>query len=176
LTAIKFWLIASIPVLFICYNYMRKRKRIVRKHQNFYLSVILYSFFSIISAVFIVFIFSANIQVVNSLNQPKVTGADAAALNQAPDKFNQVMREVEDYTRQHIAALAPNNDAGDSSAVLDEIDFIGADRALVRYHDNSDQYLAEEIFSDNNRQIDISRFILKVKDGVDFSGGSYGGN
>jgi hypothetical protein len=173
----KFWLISAIPVFFFLYNHLRRRKKMQeeRRHE-FYLGVAVYSLFSVVAVIFIVFIFSVNIQSVNGFNRAKAVPADAAGLDQGSNNFDQVMQEVEDYTRQNIALLTVNNDAGGSEAVVDSVNFISDNHALVYYHENSDQYLAEEIFADSNHQVYISRFILKNKNGADYSGGAYGGN
>ena len=73
------------------------------------------------------------------------------------------MDEVEAYIRNNISAIASANNAGGADAAVDSVDFINVNRALIFYHTGADNYLAEVVFDDENGQINVERFILKVK-------------
>ena len=59
---------------------MRKRKKVRQKRENFYLGVALYTLFSIISLIFIIFIFSGNFQPAGGVNHEKIAVADVSYL------------------------------------------------------------------------------------------------
>ncbi|MDD4902564.1 MAG: hypothetical protein PHE24_05515 [Patescibacteria group bacterium] len=153
---------------------MRQRKKIREKRENFFLGVALYSLFSVAAAVFLVFIFSGNVQFAAGVNRQKIAPVDAADRDLVVDSFNKALDEVESYIRGNISALAEANHAGDSSATVDDVDFINVNRALIFYHGQADRYLAEVVFNDNNHQVNVERFILKIKNDTDYSGGVYG--
>jgi hypothetical protein len=173
-TALKFWLIASLPLLFILYNYMRKRKKNNLSEKNFYLGVAVYTVFLIFATAFIVFIFSGNELVAGQFDRGEISAASAAGSISSYDYFNKTMNDVEAYAHGNISKLAAANNAGGGGAQVDSVNFINFNRALIFYHENSDKYLAEVVFSDRNERVNIERFILKIKNDSDYSRGVYG--
>ncbi len=154
---------------------MRQRKKIQKKQENFYLGVAVYSLFSVMAVVFLVFVFSVSLQFAYGVKQQRIVAVDAAPrVNSVADNFDRMMGEVEAYTRQNISTLAATNGAGDGSSAVDAVDFINVNRALIFYHEQHDKYLAEVVFDDNNHQVNIERFILKIKNDNDYSRGVYG--
>ena len=151
---------------------MRQRKKIRQKKNDFYLGVALYSVLSIVALVFLAFIFSNNLEVSGQANRQTIVSA--AALHPEVDSFSRVMDEVDAYTRNHIGDLALANNVGGTASTVDSVDFINYNRALVFYHENKDRYLSEEVFHDQGGRINVERFILKIKNDVDYSHGVYG--
>jgi ABC-type glutathione transport system ATPase component len=173
-TSGKFWLISALPVLFILYNHMRQRKKFRQKRNNTYLGVAVYTIFSVVAVIFLVFIFSSNIQTASGVSRQNISAANASGLDPSTIHFDQTMNDVDAYTRQNITALASANNDGGGGSTVDAVDFISINRALVFYHENSDKYLVEEVFKDDNHQVEIEKFILKIKNDTDYSGGVYG--
>jgi hypothetical protein len=154
---------------------MRKRKKNRRQKSNFYLGVTLYTLFSVAAVVLIVVIFSDNIHTASGINRERVSvSSDSGLNNDWSIQYYKTMADVETYIYQNMGSLAQANSAGNGKSIVDGVDFINIDRALVFYHENTDKYLAEVVFNDNNNQAKIERFILKVKNDNDYSRGVYG--
>jgi hypothetical protein len=151
---------------------MRKKKKQIRHKRNFYFGVALYFLFLVISSAMVAIILSSNIHPAAGSDQ-KVSTA-SADYSSDPSQFYKTMDEVGDYINNNITVLAEKNEAGGASSTVDNVDFINVNRALVFYHENSDKYLAEVVFNDNNNQPNIERFILKIKNDNDYSNGVYG--
>jgi hypothetical protein len=173
LTNGKFWAISAVPLFFYFYNRMRRAKKMRERKDNFYLGVAVYTIFSVASLIFIIFIFSGNYQIAGGDNQEKIASA-APYYDPTIASFIKSMNDVEPYIRNNIATLAGANNAGGSASIVDGVDFINLNRALIFYHENSDKYLAEVVFADPNSNVEIERFILKIKNDNDYSGGVYG--
>ncbi|MDD5527408.1 MAG: hypothetical protein PHO56_00305 [Patescibacteria group bacterium] len=152
---------------------MRKRKKTRQKRTDFYLGVALYTFFSVVALIFVTVIFAGNVQNATGVNREKVSVVVVAQADPA-DNYNKIMDEAEAYIRQNIAALAKADNAGGGGSTVDSVDFINTNRALIFYHENSDNYLAEAVFNDNIGLVKVEKFILKVKNDTDYSGGVYG--
>jgi hypothetical protein len=118
--------------------------------------------------------FSVNALVASGVSSAKIISPEMAVQTAVYNNYLRALDDVDSYTRNNIAKLAAANNAGGSNSVVDAVDFINVNRALVFYHENTDQYLAEEVFKDNNHQVAIDRFILKVKNDTDYSHGVYG--
>jgi|WetSurMetagenome_2_1015567.scaffolds.fasta_scaffold364800_2 hypothetical protein len=171
----KFWLISVLPFLFFLYNHMRKRKKNRRQKSNFYLGVTLYSLFSVVAVVMIAAIFSGNIHFASGTDGIKADAkSDYSTAYFQNSQFYKTMSDVESYINKNIAILAGANNAGGASSVVDSVDFINVNRALIFYHENTDRYLAEVVFKHNDDRAEIERFILKVKNDNDYSHGVYG--
>jgi hypothetical protein len=169
----KFWLISILPFLFFLYNHMRKRKKNRRQKSNFYLGVTLYTLFSVAAVILIVVIFSGNIHPASGVDRANITAVTGNYANWN-SRYYKIMNEVESYLYRNIGPLAKANNAGNGESVVDGVDFINTNRALIFYHENNDKYLAEVVFDDKNDQAKIERFILKVKNDDDYSRGVYG--
>jgi len=138
------------------------------------LGVALYTVFLVLAMAFIVIIFSGNPLIASQFNGGRISAAQAAGSISAYDYYNKMMNDVEVYTRKNITKLASANNAGDGGSQVDSVNFININRALIFYHENSDKYLAEVVFSDRNNKVNIERFILKIKNDNDYSRGVYG--
>jgi hypothetical protein len=169
-----FWLIASLPILFILYNHMRKRKKNNLSAKNFYFGVALCTVFLIFATAFVVYIFSGNTLIAGQFKGGEISAAQAAGSPSSFDYFNKIMNDVEVYARGNITKMAAANNAGDGGSQVDSVNFININRALIFYHEKNDKYLAEVVFSDRNSRVNIERFILKIKNDNDYSRGVYG--
>jgi hypothetical protein len=172
-TALKFWLIASIPFLFFIYNHMRKKKKVIRQKDNFVIGVAAYTLFTVIALIFVSYILSQNTLIAEGFGGIKKPEAKVQVKHGALS-FDQMANQAGDYIQNNIKTIAAANNAGDGGSTVDGVDIINVNRALVFYHENSDRYLAEMVFSDNGGQVKIDRFILKIKNDNDYSGGVYG--
>jgi len=90
--------------------------------------------------------------------------------------LRKLRERVEKYIRENLVSIARANNAGSEGLIAEEVCFINDNRALIFYSGgkNNDRYLAEIIFGEDNDQVEINRFILKIKNEADYSGGLYG--
>jgi hypothetical protein len=87
-TALKFALIAAVPALFFIYDRARKRKKLQVQEDNFYLGVAVYTVFSIVALVFVILVFSQNIQYAQSFSREKRPPQNVSQLNSQPNNFS----------------------------------------------------------------------------------------
>lgn len=159
--------------------WFKKRKK---KNKNaFFHALMLAVIWNLAICLFVVAAFSygmkntPGIYAVKYSNQAKINAADQENLNQ--EIYLRKLREkVENYVRENIVSLSKANNAGEDGLAVENISFINDDRALIFYGGgvNNDRYLAEIVFGEDNGQVKIDRFILKVKNDTDYFGGLYG--
>jgi hypothetical protein len=77
-TAFKFWLIAASPFLFFIYNNLRKNKKLQRRKDDFYLNVAVYTIFSAVALVFVIYIFSQNALIAQGFDNVRGMSAKSA--------------------------------------------------------------------------------------------------
>lgn len=155
---------------------MRKKKKVAQQKDNFIVGVAVYTFFVIIALIFVSSILSQNTLIAEGFGGVKKTASKIQvkqAENNAPN-FTQIADQAGNYIQDNIKTIAAANNAGDGGSTVDSVNIINVNRALVFYHENSDKYLAEMVFSDNDGKVSINRFILKIKNDQDFSHGVYG--
>lgn len=155
---------------------MRKKKKAAKQKDNFVIGVAVYTFVAVMAAIFIGSILSQNTLIAEGFGGVKKT-APKIQVKQVKNNvldFNQIADQVGNYIQDNIKTIAAANNAGDGGSTVDSVNIININRALVFYHENSDQYLAEMVFSDKDGKVSINRFILKIKNDQDFSHGVYG--
>jgi hypothetical protein len=85
-------------------------------------------------------------------------------------------KRVEFYLRQNINSVAKENNIKSGCLNVTDVNFIADNRVLISFKDQEDQdnYLAEAVFSEGSNSVRIEKFILKIKNSVDYSNGVYG--
>ena len=155
---------------------MRKKKKIAKEKDNFVVGVAVYTFVAVMAVIFVGSILSQNTIIAYGFSGVEKT-APKIQVKQDENKalnFTQIADQVGNYIQDNIKIIAAANNAGDGGSTVDSVNIINVNRALVFYHENSDQYLAEMVFSDKDGKVSINRFILKIKNDQDFSRGVYG--
>lgn len=163
-----------------------KIKKTKKQNKRIFLKVLtLASIWVFVILMFAVVTFNYGVKQATSFNVIKIANeikttpkskevADSPKVRQSIH-FRESLDRIEKYIRNNLVSIAEANNAGDDKTVAEDINFIGENRALVSYRsDGEDRYLAEVVFEEDNGQVKIDRFILKIKNDTDYSEGVYG--
>lgn len=161
------------------------RKKNTKRNKKIFLKVLLLAaIWILVILMFVVAVFSYGMRqavsfyTVKTSNELK-TVQERKAVGEPRDAqeadFRKFVSDAESYIRSNFVSIARENNAGDDKTVVEDINFINVDRALVFYRsDDKDRYLAELVFGNDNGRIKLDRFILKMKNDTDYSRGVYG--
>lgn len=164
---------------------MKRKKRKNFDKTIFFKTLMLIAVWLVVICMFAVAAFSYGMRQALSVCAEKVQNSEKIAYNKEYLASLQRTRQsiylsklfdrVEAYIRNNFVSIVEANNAGDSQAVAEDVCFINDNRALVFYKsDDNDKYLAEVVFKEDSGQVKIDRFIVKVKNDIDYSGGVYG--
>ena len=101
-------------------------------------------------------------------------GAEAVDLAKA-EKAREINRRLslyDEYIRKNIGLIAPDDS---SDLVIDDVCFIGENRALIFYRDQEKRLISEVVMDLKvDGAVEISKVFLKVSGDQDYSQGVYG--
>jgi hypothetical protein len=165
---------------------MKRKKKISSRRKNYRHFFQLALFWVAAVFIFIIAVFSYGTNIASGLlfannsapvNSEK-SGQAVETVSVVPPKSNlDLIREkVEAYIVNNIVSLAGVNGAEAAGLEVEGVNFINDNRALIFYGggENNDRYLAEVVFQVEVDPVKIERFILKIKNDMDYSGGVYG--